>query len=134
MLNGISHLGIAVRDLDAAIDRYQRAFGLSVEHRWLAEADLMQAASFRIGDVTIELMQPTSPDSPVARFLDKRGEGIHHVCFAVDDVAEALGEVRAAGLETVDEEPRPGGDGHTLVAFVHPKSLFGVLTELEQHA
>ena len=132
MLRGISHLGLAVRDLDAAIALYERAFGLRVEHRWLAEADHMEAASFRVGDVAIELMQPTSPESPVARFLEKRGEGIHHVCFRVDDVGEALAAARSAGLDTVDKTPRPGGNGRTLVGFVHPKSLLGVLTELEQ--
>ena len=132
MIGGVSHLGFAVRDLEEAIRLYRDVFGLELTHRWVAKADRMEAASFRAGDLEIELMQPLDRDSPVGRFIDRRGEGVHHVAYRVDDVHAALRRAREAGLDAVDEEPRPGGDGRTLVAFLHPKSTHGVLTELEQ--
>ncbi|MBO0684151.1 MAG: methylmalonyl-CoA epimerase [Candidatus Dormibacteraeota bacterium] len=132
MLRRVSHLGLAVRDLDAAIALYRDVFGLQLEHRWVAETDRMEAASFRIGDVHLELMQPLDEDSPVGKFIARRGEGLHHVAYKVDDVAEALGAARAAGVETIDQTPRPGGDGRTHIGFLHPRGAHGVLTELEQ--
>jgi methylmalonyl-CoA epimerase len=132
MLRSISHLGLAVRDLDAAVRLYEEVFGLRVRHRWVSEADRMRAASFRVGDLEIELMQPLADDSPVGRFIARRGEGIHHVAYKVDDVADALRRARVAGVETIDQEPRPGGDGRTRIGFLHPRSTFGVLTELEE--
>jgi methylmalonyl-CoA/ethylmalonyl-CoA epimerase len=132
MLRRISHLGLAVKDLDAAVQLYERVFGLEVERRWVAEADQMRAASFRVGDVEIELMEPLAPDSPVGRFIARRGEGIHHVAYKVDDVAEALDSARSAGLETIDDRPRVGGGGSTRIGFLHPRDTFGVLTELEE--
>jgi methylmalonyl-CoA/ethylmalonyl-CoA epimerase len=128
----ISHLGLAVRDLNQAIELYERAFGLRVERRWVAEADQMEAASLRVGEIEIELMQPLEEDSPVGRFIAKRGEGVHHVSYKVDNVAAALEHARQAGLETVDVVGRQGGDGRTRVAFLHPSSVHGVLTELEE--
>jgi methylmalonyl-CoA epimerase len=132
MLRRISHLGLAVKDLDAAVRLYEGVFGLKVEHRWVAEADQMEAASFRVGDLEIELMQPLTADSPVGRFIARRGEGIHHVAYKVDDVAEALASARSSGIETIDERPRVGGGGSTRIGFLHPRSTFGVLTELEE--
>ena len=132
MLRRISHIGIAVRDLDAAVKLYEQVFGLRIAHRWVAGADRMEAASLRIGDLEIELMQPLEEDSPVGRFIARRGEGIHHVAYRVEDVADALDRAREAGIQTIDERPRRGGDGRTLVGFLHPKSTFGVLTELEE--
>ena len=132
MLRRISHLGLAVKDLDAAIQLYEGVFGLSVAHRWVAEADRMEAATFRLGDLEIELMQPLDEGSPVGRFIARRGEGIHHIAYKVDDVAEALDSARVAGVATIDQEPRSGGDGRTRIGFLHPGSTFGVLTELEQ--
>jgi methylmalonyl-CoA epimerase len=132
MIRRISHLGLAVRDLDAAIRLYQDVFGLELEHRWVAEADHMEAASFRVGDLEIELMQPLEEESPVGRFIARRGEGVHHVAYEVEDVAEALRAAEGAGLEVIDRAPRSGGDGRTLVGFLHPKGVHGVLTELEQ--
>ncbi len=132
MLRQISHLGLAVRDLDEAIRLYEQVFGLRVRHRWVAEQDRMEAASFRIGDLEIELMQPLEDDSPVGRFIARRGEGIHHIAYRVDDVAGALRKAREAGVQTIDEEPRSGGDGRTRIGFLHPRSTFGVLTELEE--
>ena len=134
MVRRISHLGRAVRDLDAAIRLYQDVFGLEVDHRWVAEADRMQAASLRVGELEIELMQPLEEDSPVGRFLARRGEGIHHIAYKVDDVGGALEEARAVGVETLDSEPRQGGGGRTRIGFLHPRSTFGVLTELEEDA
>ena len=132
MIERVSHLGVAVKDLEAAIRLYQDVLGLEPVHRWVAEQDGMEACAFRVGDLQIELMQPLDEDSPVGRFIARRGEGIHHVSFKVADVAAALREAAAAGLETVDSSPRPGGDGHTRVAFLHPRSTGGVLMELEE--
>ena len=133
MIKRISHLGIAVKDLDSAIRLYQDVLGLKPVHRWVAEADRMEACSFELGEgVEIELMQPLQDDSPVAKFIAKRGEGIHHIAFKVDDVAGALDRAQHEGLETIDKAPRVGGGGKTLVGFVHPKSTGGVLMELEQ--
>jgi methylmalonyl-CoA epimerase len=132
VIKRISHMGFAVRDLDAAIRLYGQVFGLTPAHRWQAVDDRMEAASFHVGDIEIELMQPTSDDSPIAKFIAKRGEGIHHVAYKVDDVADALQRASAAGIETIDKEPRTGGDGKTRIGFLHPKSTMGVLTELEE--
>jgi methylmalonyl-CoA/ethylmalonyl-CoA epimerase len=132
MIRRISHLGLAVRDLEAAVRLYQEVFGLELEHRWVSEADRMEAASFRVGAIEIELMQPLEEDSPVGRFIARRGEGIHHIAYKVDDVAEALARARESGIETIDEKPRTGGDGRTNIGFLHPRSTFGVLTELEE--
>lgn len=128
----LSHVGIAVSDLDAAIELYQGVFGLEAGQTWVGATDGIRAASFHVGDVEIELMQPLYESSPVGRFIARRGEGIHHLSFKVDDVGESLGQARAAGLETIDQVPRPGGGGRTRVGFVHPRSTFGVLTELEE--
>jgi len=100
----------------------------------VAREDGLEAASFKIGDVEIELMQPLGADTPVGRFIAKRGEGLHHVAYKVDDVAQVLTAVREAGLETIDTKPRSGGDGRTRVGFLDPKSTMGVLTELEEDA
>ena len=132
MIKRISHMGFAVKDLEAAIRLYRDVFGLPPAHRWTAPDDRMEAASFHVGAIEIELMQPTSDDSPIAKFIAKRGEGIHHVAYKVDDVADALQRAAAAGVETIDKQPRPGGDGKTRIGFLHPKSTMGVLTELEE--
>jgi methylmalonyl-CoA/ethylmalonyl-CoA epimerase len=134
VLRRISHLGLAVKDLDAAIALYEGVFGLKIAHRWVAEQDRLEAASFRVGDLEIELMRPLEDDSPVGRFIARRGEGIHHIAYRVDDVGKSLEAARESGVETIDERPRSGGGGRTLVGFLHPKSTFGVLTELEQDA
>lgn len=133
MIERVSHLGIAVADLDQAVHLYRDVLGLTMTSRWVAEDDGIEAASFRVGDVDIELMQALDDTSPVAKYVAKRGEGIHHVAFAVDDVAATLDDARARGLEAIDERPRTGGGGRTRVAFLHPRTMHGVLTELEQH-
>jgi methylmalonyl-CoA epimerase len=132
MLRRISHLGLAVTDLEAALKLYEGVFGLEVERRWVAEADQIEAAALRVGDLHIELMQPLRADSPVGRFIAKRGEGIHHIAYEVDDVAEALTRARAEGIETIDDQPREGGGGRTRIGFLHPRGTLGVLTELEE--
>jgi methylmalonyl-CoA/ethylmalonyl-CoA epimerase len=131
ILTEIDHVAIAVNDLEAAVDYYQRAFGAQVEHRELVENDGVEEALLRVADSYVQLLTPVRPDSPVAKALDKRGEGLHHVGFRVKDCAEALAAVVAAGGTPIDTVPRPGSRG-TTVAFVHPKGSFGTLIELVQ--
>ena len=129
MLGKIYHLGYAVENIEAASRFYRENFGVEPTAPEVVEEEGMIAAMFRVGDSMIELMQPTRPDSPVGKFLERRGEGFHHVAYQVEDLEAILEELRGNGVELVDEEPRVGAGG-TRVAFVHPKSAFGVLTEL----
>ena len=129
MLNRIYHLGYAVEDIEAASRFYSENFGVEPGETEVVEEQGVVATMFWIGESMIELVQPTRPDSPVGRFLERRGEGVHHVAYQVDDLEAILEELRSNGVELVDEEPRVGAGG-TRVAFVHPKSAFGVLTEL----
>jgi methylmalonyl-CoA epimerase len=128
VLTRVHHVGIAVADLDESIELYRAALGAELVHRALNEKDGLEAAFLRTGDGEVELMSATRPDSPVGKFLAKRGPGLHHVAYGVDDIGKALTLARAAGLELIDLEPRMGMHG-ALIAFVHPKSLGGVLTE-----
>lgn len=130
-LTEIDHVAIAVRDLDAAVDWYRRAFGAEVTHRERVEIDRVEEALIQVAGSYIQLVTPTAPDSPVARFLSRRGEGLHHVAYRVDDCAAALAAAIAAGAEPVDAAPRPGSRG-TTVAFLHPSAAFGTLVELVQ--
>ena len=125
----IDHVGIAVQDLDAGIARYQQLLGVSPSVRKRMEKDGIDAAMLDLGSTHVELIAPTGPGSAIAGFLEKRGEGMHHVAYRVDDIRAALAGLRDAGARLLDEEPRVGVMGH-LVAFVHPKSAGGVLTEL----
>jgi methylmalonyl-CoA/ethylmalonyl-CoA epimerase len=129
MLNRIYHLGYAVEDIEAASRFYSENFGAEPTEPEVVEEQGIVATTFRVGESMIELVQPTHPDSPVGRFLERRGEGVHHVAYEVEDLEAALRELKRSGVELVDEEPRRGAGG-TRVAFVHPKSAFGVLTEL----
>lgn len=129
MLNRIYHLGYAVEDIEAAADFYRTHFGAEPEEPEEVEEQGIIATMFRVGESTVELVQPTRPDSPVGKFLAKRGEGFHHVAFEVEDLEAALAELEAQGVELIDREPRIGAGG-TRMAFVHPRSAFGVLTEL----
>ena len=131
MLTRIHHVGIAVADLDGSIERYRAALGAELVHRAVNEKEGLEAAFLRTGEGEVELMTATRPESPVGKFLAKRGPGLHHVAYGVSDIAAALADARAAGLELIDSEPRMGMHG-TLIAFVHPKSMGGVLTELVQ--
>ncbi|MGO8876010.1 MAG: methylmalonyl-CoA epimerase [Acidimicrobiales bacterium] len=130
-LTEIDHVAMAVRDLDAAIAWYGETLGATVSHRERIESDGVEEALLKVADSYVQLLTPTRDDSPVAKYLERRGEGIHHVGFRVTDCAAALESMRAAGATTIDEAPRPGSRG-TTVAFVHPKSAFGALIELVQ--
>ena len=127
-VRGIHHVGIAVDDLDAAIERYASLFGATLEHRDRVEDQGVEAASLRVGGSRVELLAPLGADTPVGRFLAKRGPGMHHVAFEADDVATELERLKADGAELVDEVPRQGLFG-LQVAFVHPESTGGVLAE-----
>ena len=131
LLTEIDHVAIAVKDLEAAIAYYQDAFGAEVHHREVVESDGVEEALLKVADSYIQLLTPTRPDSPVAGYLEKRGEGIHHVGYRVDDCALALQAVKDQGGRAIDQAPRPGSRG-TTVAFVHPKGSFGTLIELVQ--
>lgn len=127
----IDHVAIAVHDLEAAIVYYQETYGCEVEHREVVEKDGVEEALLKVADSYIQLLTPIRDDSPVAKAMEKRGEGIHHVGYRVADCAEALESVKAHGHKVIDEHPRPGSRG-TTVAFVHPKTAFGTLIELVQ--
>jgi methylmalonyl-CoA epimerase len=128
-LRGIHHVGVAVADLDEAIASYERLFGATVEHRGLLEDQGVEAAYLRVGSGRVELVAATGEDTPVGRFLAKRGPGMHHLAFAAADVQTELDKLLAAGAHPIDERPRPGLEGFE-TAFVHPDSLHGVLTEV----
>ena len=124
----IHHIGVAVADLDASIRLYTSALGAQLVHRATNEKEGLEAAFLRVGEGEIELMSALRDDSPVGKFMARRGPGLHHVAYGVTDIDESLAEARDAGLELIDAEPRVGMHG-TRIAFVHPKSLNGVLTE-----
>jgi methylmalonyl-CoA epimerase len=125
----MDHIAIVVRDLDKALHFYRDALGLDVVERRQVPDEQVEMASLSLGDASIELLQPLSAESGVARFLEKRGEGLHHVCLTVDDIAGALEQLRDAGADLITEEPRVAVDGRRY-AFIHPKSAHGVLLEL----
>ena len=131
LLTEIDHVAIAVKDLEAAIAYYREAFGAEVEHREIVESDGVEEALIKVADSYIQLTAATRPDSPIAKAIDKRGEGIHHVAYRVDDCGAALQAVKDAGGRVIDDAPRPGSR-NTTVAFVHPKGAFGTLIELVQ--
>ena len=131
MLTEVDHVAIAVRDLDAAIDWYAETFGATVAHREVVERDGVEEALLAVADSYIQLLTPTRPDSPVAKYLETKGEGLHHVGYRVADCGEALRRAVAAGARAIDAEPRPGSRG-TTVAFLHPKTAYGTLIELVQ--
>jgi methylmalonyl-CoA epimerase len=128
MLNRIDHVGIAVRDLDQAIQVYERRLGLRATGRERLQSEGIEIAMIPIGDSRIELITPLTPESTVAKFLNERGEAVHHVAYATDDVADSLRRAATGGAQVLDEVARPGAHG-TRVGFVHPKSACGVLTE-----
>ena len=131
LLTEIDHVAIAVSDLDTAIAYYLDTFGAAVVHRERVDSDGVEEALIKVADSYIQLLTPTSESSPVAGFLEKKGEGIHHVGYRVDDCAVALQSVKDHGGRVIDEAPRPGSRG-TTVAFVHPKGALGTLIELVQ--
>lgn len=131
ILTEIDHVAIAVNDLDAAVAYYSEAFGAEVAHREVVDSDGVEEALIKVADSYIQLTAATRPDSPIAKFLERRGEGLHHVGYRVDNCAAALGAMIAAGATPIDAAPRPGSRG-TTVAFVHPKGNLGTLVELVQ--
>ena len=131
LLLDVDHVGIAVRDLHAAVAEYRGAFGVEPVHRERVDDQDVEEVLLAVGSSYIQLLGATAPDTPVGRFLERRGEGVHHVGYRVADVARSLDALRAAGVPLIDEHPRPGSRG-TTIAFVHPKGVRGVLVELVQ--
>ena len=131
MLTELDHVGIAVADLEAAVERYRRTFGLEPVHRERVPAQGVEEVLFAVGTSYVQLLGALGPDTPVGRFLERHGEGLHHVGYRVDDIARALDRLRADGVRLVDDVPRAGSRG-TAIAFVHPSEMGGVLVELIQ--
>ena len=128
----IEHIGIAVRDLEASIALYERLLGVPCYAVEDVPDQKVRTAFFRMGETKIELLESTSPDGPIGAFIAKRGEGLHHIAYAVGSIRAALHELASDGFQLIDAEPRPGAEG-LRIAFVHPKSAAGVLTELCEH-
>jgi methylmalonyl-CoA/ethylmalonyl-CoA epimerase len=131
MFRRIAHLGIAVKDLDAAIALYRDTLGFPFAGTEEVPEQKVRVAMFPVGESRIELLGATSPDSPIAKHLEKKGEGIQHVAFAVENLEQALATLKARGVPLIDEKPRVGAGGH-LIAFIHPKGTGGILVELTQ--
>ncbi len=127
----LDHVGIAVGDLDSALRFYRDALGLEVQPPEDVPSQQVRAHFLPVGDSSLELLEPTGDESPIARYLQKRGPGIHHITLRVDDIDAALGRLRERHIRLIDEKPRPGAEG-SLIAFVHPSSTGGVLLELKQ--
>ncbi len=133
MIKKISHIGIAVKDLEKSIEFY-KGFGLELEAIEVVESQKVKVAFLPVGEVRIELLEPTSEDSPIAKFIEKKGEGIHHLAMATDNLQERLNQLEKDGLRLIDKTPRPGAHGAS-IAFLHPKATGGILLELceEKH-
>ncbi len=128
----IAHLGIAIKDLDAGKNLYGKNLGLALKGDEVVESQKVKVSFIGVGESNLELLLPTADDSPVAKFLENKGEGFHHLALEVEDLAGALEELKAAGVKLIDEKPREGAHG-ALVAFVHPKATYGLLLELCQY-
>jgi methylmalonyl-CoA/ethylmalonyl-CoA epimerase len=133
LLLNLDHVALAVRDLDEALERFRRLYGATPVSREVVEADGVEEAMLLVGGSQVQLLAPQRPDGPVARFLERRGEGLHHIAFAVPDLDAALAHLVAEGAELIDRVPRRGGGG-ARIAFVHPRSFGGTLTELVEIA
>jgi methylmalonyl-CoA/ethylmalonyl-CoA epimerase len=129
MLDRIDHVGVATDDLEAAIALYEDTLGMPVAHRETVESQGVEAVLLDVGEGHVELLRPLGPDTPVGKYLDRRGPGLHHVAYAVADIDATLGRLKEAGVELIDSEPRVGSRD-TRVAFVHPSATGGVLTEI----
>jgi methylmalonyl-CoA/ethylmalonyl-CoA epimerase len=125
----IEHIGIAVKNLEASIKYYEEIFGLKCYAIEEVKDQKVRTAFFEVGQTKIELLESTEPDSPIGKFIDKRGEGVHHLAFAVNDIEAGLKEIENKGIELIDKHPRKGAEDLN-IAFLHPKSTYGVLTEL----
>jgi methylmalonyl-CoA/ethylmalonyl-CoA epimerase len=128
-VKAVNHIGIAVRSIDAQRTFYEGVLGAAFEGVEVVEDQKVRVGFFRVGDVRFELLEPTEPSSTVAAFLEKRGEGLHHIALTVEDLPTRIAELKQSGVRMIDEVPRPGAH-HMRIAFLHPKSAFGVLTEL----
>jgi len=133
MLDRIDHIGVAVEDIDTAIGLYEGALGMALVHRETVEEQGVEAVLLDVGDGHVELLSPLGPETPVGKFLARKGEGLHHVAYAVADIEATLASLAEAGVELIDREPRTGIRG-SRVAFAHPRSTGGVLTEIVQPA
>ncbi len=131
MLDRIDHIGVAVEDLEAAIALYEKSLGMPLVHRETVNEQGVEAVLLDVGEGHVELLSPLGPETPVGKFLERKGPGLHHVAYAVTDIEATLAELSEAGVELIDETPRVGIRG-SLVAFAHPKSTGGVLTEIVQ--
>ncbi len=132
MIGKIDHIGIAVKDVEERLKLYRDVLGLTDVHSEIVPSENAKVGFVKLGESEIELLESTTPDGVLARFIEKRGEGIHHIALTVDDCAATLAALRTAGVQTLDEIPRPGAGG-TRVAFIHPKATGGVLIELVEH-
>jgi methylmalonyl-CoA/ethylmalonyl-CoA epimerase len=130
MINRISHVGIVVNNLDEALPFYRDILGLSLERIQTLDEDDLRAAILRLGDIEVELLEPTTADSALARFRERRGDGIHHIAFATDDIEAEMARLKELNIRLIDQEPRRGLNG--LICFLHPRAAGGVLLELEQ--
>lgn len=133
MFGRIDHIGVAVEDIDAAIELYSDGFGMELAHRETVESQGVEAVLLDVGDGHVELLAPLGPDTPVGKYMAKNGAGLHHVAYAVDDIDAALTQIAAAGIQLIDSEPRVG-IRDSRVAFLHPRSTGGVLTEIVEPA
>jgi methylmalonyl-CoA/ethylmalonyl-CoA epimerase len=133
VLRRIDHVGVAVEDLDEAIELYTKRLGMPLQHRETVEEQGVEAVLVGVGGSHVELLRPLAPDTAVGRFLQRNGPGLHHVAYGTDDIASAIDDLRKAGLQLIDERPRTG-IRNSRVAFVHPRSTGGVLTELVEAA
>jgi methylmalonyl-CoA/ethylmalonyl-CoA epimerase len=133
VLGRIDHIGVATDDLEGALALYEQTLGMPLAHRETVESQGVEAALLDVGGGHVELLQPLGPDTPIGKYLEKRGPGLHHVAYAVGDIEEVLDKLKDAGLELIDDEPRIG-IRDSRVAFVHPRSTGGVLTEIVQPA
>jgi methylmalonyl-CoA/ethylmalonyl-CoA epimerase len=129
MLGRIDHIGVATEDLDGAVALYEGTMGMPVSHRETVESQGVEAVLLDVGEGHVELLRPLGPDTPVGKYLEKKGPGLHHVAYAVDDIEGVLESLKSAGIELIDSEPR-AGIRDSRVAFVHPRSTGGVLTEI----
>jgi methylmalonyl-CoA/ethylmalonyl-CoA epimerase len=131
-LTHIEHIGIAVKSIEEQLPYYEGVLGLKCYNIEVVEDQKVRTAFFKLGEIKIELLEPTSEESTVAKFIEKRGEGVHHIAYATTNLSEALSEVEAKGIKLIDWKPRKGAEGLN-IAFLHPKSTGGVLTELCEH-
>ena len=131
MIQKLSHIGVAVRDLESAKKIFSKLLDADCSDTEIVVEQNVKLTFFKLGNISIELTEATSTESPIAKYIEKRGEGIHHISFEVDDIRSELARLKADGFQLIDEQPRLGAEGH-LIAFVHPKSASGVLIELSQ--